>query len=141
MSARQYIMGLIVAVLLFWGPIDQSWPAWFAIRVGYLIAIPLAAWFILRWIWKQWKPDAQAEDRLLRSLTAATGCVLVVMAITEALADHHIGNTLWIQTRDGREAVGDDIVSPGPDWGNVFMFVIAAGFAFWFSMDKSEKSE
>ena len=86
MGARKYLVGVLVVVLLIWGPIDHSWPAWLLIRMGYLIAIPLATWFLLGWIWRVWQPDAATEDRLERALGGATGGVFVVMAILEAMA-------------------------------------------------------
>ncbi len=136
MSARKDLIGVLVLVLFIWGPIDRSWPAWLVIRTGYLIAIPIAAWFFLGWVWKMWQPDAESENRLIRALAGATGGVLVVLAIFAAIADTHVGNSLWVRTRDGMEAVGDDIVLTGPDWGNVIMLIAAAGFAFWFSIAK-----
>lgn len=141
MSSRKYLVGVLVVALLIWGPIDHSWPAWLVIRIGYLIAIPLAAWFLLGWIWRLWQPDVASENRLERALGGATGGVLVVMAILAAMADTHIGNTMWVRTRDGMEAVGDDIVLPGPDWGSVIMLIAAAGFAFWFSIAKRESKQ
>lgn len=134
MSSRKYIVGVVVVALLIWGPIDK----WLVIRTGYLIAIPLAAWFFLGWIWRVWQPDLAAEDRLERALAGATGGVLVILGIIQAMADTHIGNTMWVRTRDGMEAVGDDIVLPGPDWKTVVMLIAAAGFAFWFSIAKRE---
>lgn len=139
MSSRKYLVGGLAVALLIWGPIDRSWPSWLLIRTGYLITIPLATWFLLGWIWKVWQPDAASENRLERALGGATGGVLVGMAILAAMAQTHIGNTMWVRTRDGMEAVGDDIVLPGPDWGNVLMLIAAAGFAFWFSIAKREK--
>ena len=68
MAARKYLVFIVAVVLLIWGPIDDSWPAYLAIRIGYLIAIPLATWFLLGWIWKVWMPDADSEDRLERAL-------------------------------------------------------------------------
>jgi hypothetical protein len=141
MNSRKYLVGVLVVVLLIWGPIDYSWPAWLAIRIGYLIAIPLATWFILGWIWRVWQPDAASENRLERALAGATGGVLVVLSIFEAMADTHVGNTMWVRTRDGMEAVGDDITLPGPDWGIVIMLIAAAGFAFWFSIAKRKKPD
>lgn len=138
MSSRKYLVAVLVAALLIWGPLDHSWPAWFAIRSGYLIAIPVAAWFFLGWIWKVWQPDAATETRFEHALGGATAGVFVVLAILEAMADSHIGNTMWVRTRDGMEAVGDDIVLPGPDWGNVLMLLAVAGVAFWFSVAKRE---
>lgn len=141
MRSRKFIIGVLVVALLIWGPIDHSWPAWLLIRTSYLIVIPLAAWFLLGWIWRVWQPDAAAENRMERALGAATGGVLLVMAILEAMADTHIGNTMWVRTRDGMEAVGDDIVLTGPDWVNTIMLIAAAGFAFWFSIAKRESKE
>lgn len=34
------------------------------------------------------------------------------------------------------EAVGDDIVLPGPDWGNVFVIVVIALLVLWFGVLK-----
>jgi hypothetical protein len=138
MNSRKYLVGVIVAVLLVWGPLDHSWPAWFAIRMGYLIGVPVAAWFLLGWIWRLWQPDKATEIRFERTLSGATGGIFVVLAILEATADTHIGNTMWIRTRDGMEAVGDDIVLAGPDWGHVLILLAVAGFAFWFSVAKRE---
>jgi hypothetical protein len=64
--------------------------------------------------------------------------VFLVLAILEAMADTHLGNTMWVRTRDGMEAVGDDTNVPGPDWGNVLMLLMIAGFAFWFTVAKRE---
>ena len=141
MNSRKYLVGVLAVVLLIWGPIDHSWPAWLAIRVGYLIAAPMVTWFILGWIWRAWKPDAASENRLERALAGVTAGVLLVLSIFEAMADTHVGNTMWVQTRDGMEAVGDDITLPGPDWEIVIMLIVAAGFAFWFSIAKREKPD
>ncbi len=140
MSSRKYIVGMVFVALLIWGPIDHSWPAWLVIRTSYLVAIPLATWFV-GWIWRVWQPDAVTENRLVRALAGATGGVFVVLAIFGAMAETHIGNTMWFRTRDGMEAVGDDIVLSGPDWGNVMMLIGAAGFAFWFSIAKRESKQ
>ena len=78
------------------------------------------------------------ENRFERALGGATAGVFIVLAILAAMAETHIGNTEWIQTRDGIEAVGDDIVLPGPNRGNVMMLLAFAGFAFWFSVAKRE---
>ena len=134
-GSRRYLVGVLLVVLLVWGPIDHSWPAWLLIGTGYLIAIPLGAWFLLGWIWRAWRPDAAAEDRLERALGAATGGALLVMAVLGATAQTHVGNTHWVRSPDGgMEAVGEDIVVAGPDWGVVCVLLALAGAAFWFSI-------
>jgi cytochrome bd-type quinol oxidase subunit 2 len=106
--------------------------------MGYLIGLPLAAWYLLGWIWLTLRVDSVLEDRIQRALAGATSGVLLASAVIAARARTHVGNTKWIQTRDGMEAVGDDIVLRGPDWAVVFMLVAAAGFAFWFSVSKRD---
>jgi hypothetical protein len=118
MGSRKYLVGVLVVILLIWGPIDHSWPAWFAIRMCYLIVLPVVAWFLLKWIWGVWQPNPVFEERLERTLGGITAGVFLVLAVLEAVADTHIGNTMWVRTRDGMEAVGDDIVLTGPDWGH-----------------------
>jgi hypothetical protein len=86
MASRKYLVGVTAVVLLIWGPIDHSWPAWLAIRLGYLFVIPLITWFLLGWIWKVWQPDEETENRLYRSLIGATAGVLLIFAVLEAKA-------------------------------------------------------
>jgi hypothetical protein len=139
MGSRKYITGVVAVALLIWGPLDHSWPAWLAIRTAYLILVPLATWFLLGWIWRRWQPDSETETRLQRSLAGATAGILLVFAIMEAMSDTHIGNTMWVSDgHGGREAVGDNIVLPGPDWGQVLMLTAASGFAFWLSIAKGK---
>ena len=138
MSCRKYLVGVLVFVLLIWGPIDYSWPAWLAIRTAYLIAIPLATWFLLAWIWRVWQPDAASENRLKRILAGATAGALLVLAIFEAMADTHVGNTMYVRNLTGVEAVGDLVILPGPDWFAVVMYLAALGFSFWISIYKTE---
>ena len=126
---------------MIWGPIDHSWPAWLAIRIGYLIGIPLIALFVLHLIWRAWKPDEASEDRLQRTLASLTYGLFLVFAFLAATTKTHVGNTEWIQTRDGMEAVGDDVDLSGPDWSAVLMLAAAAGFAFWFSATKKESKK
>ena len=61
MEVRKYIVGLVAVVLLIWGPLDHSWPWWFAIRIGYLILIPLGTWFLLGWLWQDRQPQSDPE--------------------------------------------------------------------------------
>ncbi len=142
MEFRKYLAGVTFVALLFWGPIDYSWPAWLAIRIGYIIVIPFLIWLILGWIWSRWELSPKVEYILTRVLAAMIFITLVVYAILEATSKTHVGNTKWIQTREGMEAVGDDIILTGPDWFNVLIFVAIAAFVFWFGvLDKGSKDK
>ena len=136
MAFRNYLAGTIFAVLLIWGPIDHSWPAWLAIRIGYLVLIPLIIWLLLGWVWNFWQPGNKVEFALERLLSGIICAALFTLAVLEAISKTHIGNTKVIQTRDGMEAVGDDIVLPGPDWGNVVVILIIALLVLWFGVLK-----
>jgi hypothetical protein len=139
MTSQKYLVGVVFIALLIWGPIDHSWPAWLVIRISYLILIPIIVWFILNLIWKVWRPNTEAEDRLIRALTSATSGVLFVLAILELISDTHIGSTIWIQTREGQEAVGDDIIVQGSDWGaGIILFGLCA-LSFWHSISSREE--
>jgi hypothetical protein len=138
MFFRKYFVAIIFLTLLIWGPIDNTWPAWLVIRLGYLILIPLIFWFLLTWIWDRWEPNAQTEDILERTLSGMVCGVLIVMAILEIQAKTHLGNSQWIQTHDGMEAVGDDVIFKGPDYGNALIFFIFAICLFWFGVLKKK---
>lgn len=139
MTSQKYLVGVVFLVLLIWGPIDHSWPSWLLIRISYLILIPVIVWFLLKWIWRIWQPNTEIEDRLIRALASATSGVLFVFAILELMSDTHIGNTMWIQTHEGREAVGDDIIVQGPDWGAAIILFVLAILTFWYSIYKEEE--
>lgn len=138
MNFRRYLIIVIIISLLIWGPIDHAWPAWLAIRLGYLVLIPLTVWFLLRWLWNIWNPNPHVEEVLERILSGLIAFFLFLMAIFEAKSDSHIGNTAWMRTRDGMEAVGDDIILDGPDYGNVIVFVGIALFFVWYSVSKKK---
>ncbi len=134
MKFRNYFAGTILAVLLIWGPIDHSWPAWLAIRTGYLILVPLAIWFLFGWIWNYFQPSRKFEITLERILSGVIFIGLLTLAVLEATSKTHIGNTQWVTTRDGMEAVGDEVVVQGPSWGNVLIIVIIAALFLWFGV-------
>lgn len=136
MFFRNYLAGTIFAILLIWGPIDHSWPAWLAIRIGYLIIVPLVIWLLLGWVWNLWDPNNKLEITLERMLSGIICIVLLVLATLEAISKIHIGNDQWIRTRDGMEAVGEDIVLQGPDWRAVIVLVIIALLVLWFGVLK-----
>ncbi len=137
MTNRGYIVTVVTIILLLWGPIDHSWPFYMAIRLGYLVIIPLVTWFLFRLIWKIWDPDNEEEERLSRTLAGVTSGVFIVMAILAAYSDSHLGNTHVVRSGDGYEDVGDFIMLPGPDWGGVYVYTILAGVAFWYSIRDS----
>ena len=138
MFFRKYFVTVIFVTLLFWGPIDNTWPAWFAIRIGYLILIPLIIAFLLNWIWDKWKPNAPIEDILERTLSSIICGALIIMTIFEIQAKTHLENDHWIRTREGMEAVGDEILVKGPDYGQIFILLVIAICVFWFGVLKKK---
>ncbi len=138
MFFRKYFVTAIFVTLLIWGPIDDTWPAWFAIRLGYLVLIPTIVWFILNWIWDKWNPDTRTEDILERALSLVITIFLIVMAIFEIQAKTHLENDNWIRTREGMEAVGDEILVKGPDYGNALIFLLIGIGVFWFGVLKKK---
>ncbi len=138
MGFRDYLSGTIFIVLFIWGPINHSWPSWFLVRSGYLILVPLTVWLLLRWLWHHWEPNKKTENTLERILSGIICITLFVFAFLAAISKDHFGNTQVIRTRDGMEDVGDYIVLPGPDWGNVFLLVIFALLVLWFGVIKNE---
>lgn len=136
MIFRNYLVGTIFMVLLIFGPIDDTWTAWLAIRIGYLILIPLTVWLLLSWILNKWMPNDKTESLLIRILSVINSIALFPLAILEATSKTHIGNTQYIETRDGIEAVGDDILLPGRDWGSVLIILLFAGIVLWYGVIK-----
>ena len=139
MTFRNYLSGTILVVLLIWGPIEHSWPAWLAIRIGYLILVPLTVWFLLGWAWNYWQPNDKIEVLLNRFLSGMICIALFTLAVLEATSKKHIGNTQWIRTWDGAEAVGEDILLQGPDWVTVFIIATIALFVLWLGVIKRGK--
>lgn len=129
MKFRNYLSWTIFLVLLIWGPINHSWPAWFLIRACYLIFIPIAVWFILDRLWKYYEPNDNLETILARILSGIISILLITIAIFESKSKHHVVGEYLIRTRDGMEEVGENIILPGPDWTNV---IISVGFALLF---------
>ena len=77
MVSRHYIVGAVVIVLLMWGPLDHDSPWGLAIRLGYLVLVPLIVWVGLMWLWRRWKPDEASEDRLQRTLEGMASGVML----------------------------------------------------------------
>jgi len=138
MFFRNYFSIVIFVSLLIWGPINHSLSGWLVIRIGYLILIPVLMWFFLKWIWNRWQPTRKFEKLLERTFSSFICCILLIMAIIEATSDTHIGNSMWIHTQDGMEAVGEDIIVQGPAWENVIILFILIGLIFWFGVLKND---
>jgi hypothetical protein len=136
MNFRNYLAGTIFVILLIWGPIDDSWPVWLAIRIGYLILIPLLVWLLVSWVWSYWQPNDKVEITLERILSGLICIALFTLSILKATSKTHIENTQWVRSRDGVEAVGDDFVAPGPDYGTIFILVVIALFVLWYGVLK-----
>jgi hypothetical protein len=134
MAFRNYLALTIFIVLLMFGPIDNSWPVYLAIRIGYLILIPYLIWLLTGWTWNYWQPNKKIETTLQRVLSGVICIGLLILAGVESTSKTHIGNTKVIQTRDGWEAVGDDIVLPGPDWRSIFIMMLIAALVMWFGV-------
>lgn len=84
LESRKYIVGVVAVALLLWGPLDHSWPAWWAIRTGYLILIPLATWHLLGWIFRTWQPDPQIEQKLKTFISANKDALLAIAVVVMA---------------------------------------------------------
>lgn len=141
MFFRRCFVAITFVLLLIWGPINYSWPGWLFIRIGYLILIPLIAWFLLYWLWKWWQPSEKLENVIDRILSGFVCIALSIFAFMEASSKSHIGNTKWVQTSDGMEAVGDDIILPGPDRETVLVIILIAIFVFLFGVLKIQLKE
>jgi hypothetical protein len=140
MAFRSTFSGTLLAILLIWGPIDHSWPAWLVIRLAYLILLPLASWWILKWIWNYFQPTAKTEVLLERVLSGIICLILWTLAVLAATAKIHFENTQWIQTHEGMEAVGDDIIVKGPDLQGAFIIAAVALLFLWFGVIKKESA-
>jgi hypothetical protein len=138
MNFKNYFATTILIVLLIWGPINHSWPAWIAIRIGYLLLIPFLIYKTIDWIWNYFDFSDKLDNILERILSVIISISLFTFAIIEATSKNHVGNTQSIQTRDGIEEVGEDIILQGPDWRNVLVLVIFAVIFFILGIKKDK---
>lgn len=134
MTFRKYLAWTIAVALLLYGQyiIPHSWPLWLVISC--MILTPIAIWFLVGWRWRYLKPSKNTEILLNRILSGIICIVLYTQAVLYATSKTHIENTQWVQTRDGREAVGDDIVVEGPAWGNALLSVSVAFCFLWYGV-------
>lgn len=136
MNFKSYLTGTVFWALLIWGPIDHESSYGLAIRLLYLIVIPLIIWMLLNLIWHRWEPNIKSEIILERILSGLICATLLVLAYLEAISKTHIVNTEQIRTRDGLEDVGEDVILQGANWGNVFLLTAFALLILWFGVLK-----
>ena len=141
MGIRKYLIGVLLFVLLIWGPMDHSSPTGLLIRIAYLIIIPIIAWAILGWIWKVWNPDAITEDRLSRTLAGMTAGILLAGFILTIQSKHHLECDQYARTSDGYECVGDYVPASDPDWGRAIILIIASGFAIHVGINNKNEED
>lgn len=117
-GSRNILTAALVLILCIFGPLDHSWPAWLAIRIGYLIAIPTVTRLLLNWIWKRCSPTEKTEDRFERALYAVMAGILATWAI---------------------QSIETPIKFPDPQWGGVALILFFAGAAFYRSVLGGER--
>jgi len=135
----KYSAVTIFIILGLWGPSDDSWPYATYIRIGYMYLIPVGFMFLSNVILNKINASSSLEDKLERFLWAVNGIVLLIIAYSGATSDWHLGNTHYIQTRDGYEAVGEDVMLEGADWLGVIVLLFLAIMFFWYGVIRPEK--
>jgi hypothetical protein len=130
---RNFIVGLIAAILLVFGPIN---PPGLIVRIAYLIIIPVLVWFALRFWGSRSYLGSLTNDRITRALFGAVAGALLVGAYLAYTADYHEECDQRVQTRDGSECVGDYVPVKGGDPGSALMLVFLAAFAAWGALAK-----
>ena len=124
-----FLTGLTVFLIILFGPSDPVWrfPA-------YLLIPPALAWFVLRWIWRVWRPNPATEDRIRRVIAGGIAAGAVVGAVLALNAKEHYECTQEARTADGTECVGDYVRVSGPDRGGAFIYGLAAFLAMRFAV-------
>lgn len=136
MTFRNYLAVTVFFVLGIWGPIDYTWHHWVLIRIGYMLFIPLIFWILVGLVWDWWELSKKLDDTMNLILSLLVFSTLLTLAFIEARSSFHLGNSKWVTTRDGIEAVGYEIVLPGPDWGEVLILGIVAALILWYGIIK-----
>lgn len=125
---RTYIITLVFVGLLLFGPAPDA----IEMRYLYLVAVPTAAWAMLRYAGRRLQIDDEANDRTRRALTAVLAGMFVMGAIDQSNVPNHLVCTREIGDGfGGKECIGEDVPVSGPDLGNVTMLIVAACACFW----------
>lgn len=132
-SNLSYIAGLTFVALLLLGPVE---PYGMMTRILYLIAVPFAVWFALRFMGNHLDIDAQANDYVSRAITASLAGMLFLAAYQESTARQHMECSESVRDGDSTECIGELVMKPGPDKGNAFILILFAGLAFGVAISR-----
>jgi len=86
-------------------------------------------------------PSLRTEMILEKILFGCISAGLLLWAFFEAFSDYHYENTMWINTEDGREAVGEDGLVQGPNWFAFSILVFFASMLIWYGIIKYKKTK
>lgn len=128
---RNLITCSVFVVLFLFGQLDL-----YVIFISVLIIF-----LILKYFGKCWKMDNLQNDYLNRAIFACIAGALLVSVYLSITTKYHTECDQYIQTRDGRECVGDYIIVRGPDKEGAFIKVIFASIAMWYAVSKRNKSD
>lgn len=136
MRARDVISVSFFMILLLYGPLYE-WSGGSVVRIGYLILLPYALWFLLGWLWDVLYINNDIDKIVVQVTFILIALFFIFHAYLFFISKSHIGNTMWVRSPEGgHEAVGDDISVQGPDYASAYIClglgiisVIAAGFS------------
>ena len=137
-SNRTFIVSVFTIALLLLGTVE---PYGMVIRIAYLILLPVALWYGLRYFGSRWRMGELENDRLNRAIAGIIAGVLFVQAFSYWTASHHMECTQEVQTRDGIECVGDYVTAKGPDRSKAFTVAFFGGLAVWYAITKRSSDE
>lgn len=126
---RTYVVTLVFAVLLVFGPVQ---PYGMVVRAVSLIAAPAAVWLILRYVGSRWDLDVIANDHISRAITASIAGMFAAASYQAFTAKYHHECTRSIP--DGSDCIGEWITVGGPDQAQGLIWLFAAVIFFWSSV-------
>lgn len=126
---RGMLTSMAFFIALLFGPVN---PPELAVRIGYLIAIPVVVWFSLKFLGARWQLGEEDNKRVNCLLWGVLSGALLVGAYLQYSRGYYFECTQRILTRDGQECVGDYVPVEGADMVGTLMFLLAAAGAFWF---------
>jgi hypothetical protein len=127
---RKIALCWLVCALVLWGPRGSSWQEELMEGI-YFVGLPVATWWALEFTWRFWKPSARTQDLLCRALLVGTAVILLAGVYDALEMPAHYVCSKEVMTRDGTECVGEDVLVPGADRGQVIFLSGAAAWALW----------